>query len=325
MILDALGPLPPYDLTDKREVRRVERMYDLHARKSFSQHWLVDRAALDAIVTAAEITRASTILEVGAGLGVLTAELGRRAGRVVAVEIERDVMPVLKTMTKDYPQVEIINSDLLKIDPATVFGDTPYTIAANLPYAITAKALRHFLEATHKPQRLVVLVQKEVAERITAKPGELSMLAISVQFYGTPRIIAAVPASSFFPPPKVDSAIIVIDVVPQELDPAVRDRLFALAKATFAQRRKQLHNTMPGALHLSTTQVHDWLAAVNISPERRPQTLSMAEWIALAETDPRVKGYAHDEDGFYQGLGVDAARHQHIDDLAKNLPDDPDW
>ncbi len=287
MSADALGPPPPYDLTNPREVRSVERMYHLHARKSFSQHWLVDRDALDAIVAATAPTRATNILEVGAGLGVLTAELARRAGRVVAVEIERDVMPALHDMTAPYTNVEIVNADLLNVDPAQIFDTAPYTFVANLPYAITAAALRHFLEAAHQPERLVVLIQKEVADRLVAKPGDMSLLGLSVQFYATPRVVARVPATSFMPPPQVDSAVVALDVHPVGVTNMVRDRLFAIARAAFAQRRKQLHNVLPAALHLSAAQVQEWLASADIAADRRPQTLSVDEWIRLAETDPR--------------------------------------
>ena len=295
MANDALGPLPPYDLTNPRDVHSVERMFHLRARKSFSQHWLTDRAALDAIVTAARLTRASTVLEVGAGMGVLTAELGRRAGRVVAIEIERDVMPVLREMTSAYPQVEIVNADLLDIEPAQFFKDTPYTLVANLPYAITAAALRHFLEAAaHPPAHMVILIQKEVAERLIAKPGDLSLLGLSVQFYSTPEIVMRVPAASFMPPPRVDSAIVALVVHPAPVPVVIRDRLFKIARVAFSQRRKQLHNVLPGALHLSAEQVQAWLAGVGIAPDRRPQTLSLAEWIQLAESDPRTNDNGSD-------------------------------
>jgi 16S rRNA (adenine1518-N6/adenine1519-N6)-dimethyltransferase len=278
MSADALGPPPPYDLTNPREVRSVERMYHLHARKSFSQHWLVDRDALEAIIAAAAPTKTTNVLEVGAGLGVLTAELARRAGRVVAVEIERDVMPALRDMIAPYTNVEIANADLLDIDPAQFFSATPYTFVGNLPYAITAAALRHFLELAQRPERLVILIQKEA--------GDMSLLGLSVQFYATPRIVARVPAASFMPPPQVDSAVVALEVHPQPVADALRDRLFAIARAAFAQRRKQLHNVLPGALHLSATQVQEWLTGVGIAPDRRPQTLSVAEWIQLAESDP---------------------------------------
>jgi 16S rRNA (adenine1518-N6/adenine1519-N6)-dimethyltransferase len=285
---DAIGPPARLDLTDPRVLRDLMKRHNIEAQKAFSQHWLADRDVLEAIVDAAEITRADTVLEVGAGMGVLTVELGRRAGRVVAVELERDVIRALREVTKPYPNIEIYETDLLKIDPTAYFGATPYKLVANLPYAITALTLRHFLEAAHPPERIVILIQREVAERILASPGEMSLLALSVQFYATPRFVASVPARSFVPPPKVDSAVIALD---RHLPPLVgeaRTRLFAIAKLAFAQRRKQLHNVLPRALHMSAAQVGAWLDAAAITPDRRPQTLSVAEWVRLTELDPRA-------------------------------------
>lgn len=285
----ALGPAPRLDLTDWRVVRDLAFKHQIEARKSFSQHWLVDRDALDAMVTAGQLTRDTAVLELGAGMGVLTTELARRAGRVVAVELERDVLRALRETTKPYPNVELLNTDLLKIDPAEIFGAAPYRLLANLPYAVTSMALRQFLETAHPPERMVVLIQREVAERILAPPGEMSMLALSVQFYSTPTLIAQVPARCFSPPPKVDSAIIALDIHPPPATGTIRARLFVLAKLAFAQRRKQLHNTLPGALHLPESQVNAWLEAAGITPDRRPQTLSIAEWVQLAELDPRPR------------------------------------
>ncbi len=289
-----LGPLPPFDLCDPRVVQSVARRFGIEARKSFSQHWLVDRVALEAIVTAAELGRADNVLEFGAGMGVLTAELARRAGRVAAVEIERDVLPALHAMTAQYPNVTIINDDLLRVDPSTVFGDAPYAVVANLPYAVTAKALRHVLEAAHPPERVVVLLQREVALRITAKPGDMSLLALSVQFFAEPRLVARVPATSFMPPPEVDSAIIALTRRLPLTDVATRERLFNLAKLAFSQRRKQLHNILPGMLHVPQDVVLAWLASCQIAPDRRPQTLTMEEWIHLAASDPRPRKKAEE-------------------------------
>jgi 16S rRNA (adenine1518-N6/adenine1519-N6)-dimethyltransferase len=281
-----LGPPPRYDLTDLRVVRQLERRFGMHARKDFSQHWLVDRAVVDAIAQAADLTRADTVLEPGAGMGVLTVELARRAGRVVAVEIERAALAVLREVTGDYSNVTIAAADLLQVDPAAVCPGA-YVLAANLPYAITAMALRHFLENPHPPQRAVVLIQYEVAERIIAGPGQMSLLALSVHCYATPRLVMKVPASSFAPPPKVDSAVVALAPHPPPLDPPRRKRMFALARAAFAQRRKQMHNILPGAAGVPPEQVAEWLAAAGIAPDRRPQTLDLADWVRLTELDPR--------------------------------------
>lgn len=286
---ETIGPPPRFDLTDMRVLRETMRRHEIEARKEFSQHWLVDRDALDTITTAAELTRDDTVVEVGAGMGVLTVELARRAGRVVAIEVERDVLRSLRDMVKPYGNVEIIHEDLLKLNPSELMEGTDYKVVANLPYSITGLALRVFLEAAHPPRRMVVLIQKEVAERLVAKPGDLSLIGLSAQFYSTPRIVAIVPASSFSPPPKVDSAIVALDWHEPPTDAETRARMFVFAKIAFSQRRKQLHNILPSGLYLSATQVASWLEVAGITPDRRPQTLSVDEWVRLAQTDPRVQ------------------------------------
>ncbi|WIG59877.1 MAG: SSU rRNA (adenine(1518)-N(6)/adenine(1519)-N(6))-dimethyltransferase [Ktedonobacterales bacterium] len=270
------------DLTDLPTLKRLLRTHGLRPNKSFGQHLLISRDALDAILAAAELDPAENALEVGAGTGVLTVELAQRARRVVAVEIDRAILPVLRATTARFTNVEIIPRDLLDVQPSAVFGDEPYKLVANLPYYITALTLRHFLEAANPPRRLVVMVQKEVAARMTARPGDLSLLGLSVQFYGAPRIIANVPAAAFYPPPQVDSAVVRIDLYPQPpLTGAARERFFALAHAGFAEKRKQLHNSLARNLHLPQETVARWLAAANIDPMRRAETLSLGEWLSL--------------------------------------------
>jgi 16S rRNA (adenine1518-N6/adenine1519-N6)-dimethyltransferase len=189
---------------------------------------------------------------------------------------------VLRETTAPYPNVEIIPRELLDVQPDAVFGAEPYKLVANLPYYITALTLRHFLEATNAPRRLVVMVQREVAERLAAAPGDLSMLGLSVQFYGTPRIVAQVPAASFYPPPQVDSAIVRIDLLPEPpLTGKAREKFFRLAQAGFAEKRKQVHNSLARNLHVPQERVGHWLAEAKIDPMRRAETLSMEEWLRL--------------------------------------------
>ncbi len=270
------------DLANPATLRALLRRHGVQPKKGLGQHLLVDRAALDATVAAAELTPDDAVMEVGAGPGVLTVELAARAGRVVAVEVDDAILPVLRETTARFPNVEIINADLLKVDPAQVFGETPYKLVANLPYYITAPTLRHFLEATRPPQRMVVMTQSEVAERMVAQPGDMSLLSVSVQFYGRATLVMRVPASAFFPPPQVDSAIVRVDVAPEPplIGPA-RDQLFRLAHAGFAEKRKQLHNSLARNLHESAETISRWLAAANIEPSRRAQTLSLGDWLRL--------------------------------------------
>lgn len=270
------------DLTSVRELRRLLSAHGMQPNKAFGQNFLIDRAVLRQIVAAAEIDAADSVLEVGAGTGVLTRELARQARRVVAVELERDMLALLAETTRGLSNVEIIGRNLLYLDPVEVFGDAPYKLVANLPYYITAPTFRHFLESANAPRLIVVMVQEEVAERITAAPGDLSLLAVSVQFYGKPRIVARVSAAAFYPAPKVDSAILRVDVNAETpLTPPERDQFFRVVQAGFSAKRKQLHNALEQGLHLPQETVRAWLQAATIDASRRAETLDIAEWITL--------------------------------------------
>ena len=270
------------DLTDVRELRNLLYAHNMRPNKSFGQNFLVDRSVLMRIVEAAEIIESDSVLEVGAGTGVLTRELAQRARRVVAVELERDMLALLEKTTQRYPNVELLARNLLFLNPVDVFGNTPYKLVANLPYYITAPTFRHFLESENPPQCIVVMVQQEVAQRIVAAPGDMSLLAVSVQFYGQPRIIAQVLASAFYPAPKVDSAILRIDVNPHiALTQEERDRFFRVVQAGFSEKRKQVHNALSRGMHRKDEDVRAWLATANIDPSRRAETLSIEEWLKV--------------------------------------------
>ncbi len=270
------------DLTNIRVLRNLLTAHNMRPNKSFGQNFLIDRSVLQKIVNAAEIGPDDEILEVGAGTGVLTRELAKLARKVVAVEIERDMLSLLAQTTGGYPNVSVIAGNLLFLDPVGIFGQAPYKLVANLPYYITAPTFRHFLESANPPRLLVVMVQLEVAQRIVAGPGDLSLLAISVQFYGTPHIIARVPAHAFYPAPKVDSAILRVDVDPQApLTPKERDSFFQVVQAGFSERRKQLHNSLTHGLHYKNELVRSWLSAAAIDARRRAETLSIEEWLRL--------------------------------------------
>jgi 16S rRNA (adenine1518-N6/adenine1519-N6)-dimethyltransferase len=288
------------DLTNIRELRNLLFAHNMKPNKAFGQNFLIDRSILQAIVQAAEITADDTVLEVGAGTGVLTRELAKLAGRVVAVEIERDMLTLLAETTRDYANVELVARNLLFLDPVEVFDQSAYKLVANLPYYITAPTFRHFLESNNPPRILVVMVQWEVAQRIVALPGDLSLLGVSVQFYGKPRIVARVPAQAFYPAPKVDSAILRIDVNTHDetesqapLTHEERDRFFHLVQAGFSARRKQLHNSLTHTLHYKNELVRSWLTLAEIEPSRRAETLSIQEWLQLwrvvEQNTPRTK------------------------------------
>ena len=270
------------DLTNVRELRELLNAHNMRPNKSFGQNLLIDRTVLQEIVGAAEIAADDEILEVGAGTGVLTRELAPRARRVVAVELERDMLTLLTKTTGQYHNVQLLAQNLLFLNPVEVFGQAPYKLVANLPYYITAPTFRHFLESANPPRLLVVMVQLEVAQRIIAQPGDLSLLAISVQFYGTPRIVARVPAQAFYPAPKVDSAILRIDVHAQApLALSERESFFRVVQAGFSERRKQLHNALTHSLHYKNELVRAWLTEADIDASRRAETLSIEEWLRL--------------------------------------------
>lgn len=271
------------DLTDIGSVRALLRRHGVeHTNKRLGQHLLISRKALDAVVNAADLTPTDNALEVGSGHGALTVELARRAGHVVAIEMDRDILPALAETTAPYPNVEVIPDDLLKVDLGGVFGGKPYKFVANLPYYITALILRRIFEATPRPTLMVVMTQREVAERMVAPAGELSLLGLSVQFYGVPRIISIVPPGAFYPPPKVESAVVRIDVRDDlPLDDSGRDLMFSLAHAAFGGKRKQIHNSLAKNLRLAPEQVERWLSASEIGIDRRAQSLSLEDWLRL--------------------------------------------
>ena len=273
------------------QTRRLLQHFDLRARKGLGQHFLIDREVLELIASAAELTPADVIVEVGPGLGVLTKELARRAGWVVAIELDNKLATLLKQTLASFDNITIINADVLQVKPAILLEEQKdrfpqavnrYKVVANLPYYITSPVLRHFLEASIKPQIMLVMVQKEVAEAIAARPGQMSLLSVSVQFYGEPRIISYVPAQCFYPAPEVDSAILRIDLYPQPAV-AVTDEgsFFELVRAGFTAPRKQIGNSLAQGLGLSKGEVLSLLERANIVSQRRAETLTLEEWARL--------------------------------------------
>ena len=274
------------------DVRRLLKQWNLQPNKGLGQNFLVNQAALKKIVAAAELTPDDVVLEVGAGLGTLTERLARHAGHVVAVELDQRLLPVLQSVLADFDNITLIQGDVLALDPAALISaasiqhpasNIQYKVVANLPYYITSAVLRHLLEANLKPQRMAITVQREVAERIVAKPGQMSLLAVSVQFYGRPRLLFRIKPGSFYPSPEVESAVVGIDLhatppVPVE-DTAA---FFRVARAGFAQRRKQLRNSLAAGLRQSPDEVAAKLRKVGVDPRRRAQTLSLEEWAKVA-------------------------------------------
>src|SRR5690349_14148974 len=258
--------------------------YHLHAHKGLGQNFLQDPLALEAIAAAAEIQPTDTVLEIGPGLGSLTRYLAVSAKEVVAVELDRNLIPPLKVVLAPYPNVRIIQGDILALTPADLIEEDHYLVVANIPYYITSAVIRHLLESERKPRRIVLTIQKEVAERICAQPGDMSLLTLSVQVYGAPRIATKIPANAFFPAPKVDSAVLLIDIYPTpQIKVELLDDFFRLAKAGFSQKRKTLRNSLSSSLHISPADAAAWLTRAGIDPQRRAETLSIEEWEHLIQ------------------------------------------
>jgi 16S rRNA (adenine1518-N6/adenine1519-N6)-dimethyltransferase len=275
------------------QTKSLLRHFDLRARKGLGQHFLIDGEVLKLITQAAELTLTDVIIEVGSGLGILTRELAKKAGLVIAIELDNKLATVLKQTLASFNNVTIINDDVLRIEPGDWLKEQKanysYKVVANLPYYITAPVLRHFLEASAKPKVMIVMVQREVAETIVAGPGEMSLLSVSVQFYGEPRIISYVPAQCFYPAPKVDSAILRIGLRPKSL---VADEagFFDLVRAGFTAPRKQIVNSLAQGLGVPKTDVLSLLETAGIMPKRRAETLTLEEWAQLLRI---TKGKKH--------------------------------
>lgn len=260
------------------------KRFGLRAEKRLGQNFLEDSTALEKIAQAAEIQDEDSVLEIGPGLGSLTRYLAVSAREVVAVELDEKLLPPLKTVLASYQNVRLIHGDILKLSPYELIHQPDYLVVANIPYYITSAVIRHLLENEPKPRRIVLTIQKEVAERICAKPGDLSLLALSVQVYGKPEITARIPASAFHPTPKVDSAIIRIDIYPSPLIPEpLLETFFKLIKAGFSQKRKTLRNSLSSGLHISPTEAESLLTIADIDPKRRAETLSIEDWKILSE------------------------------------------
>jgi 16S rRNA (adenine1518-N6/adenine1519-N6)-dimethyltransferase len=260
------------------------KRYDLRAHRGLGQNFIQDPLALAKIVSSAEIEPIDTVLEIGPGLGSLTRYLAVSAKEVIAVELDENLLPPLKAVLSPYQNIRLIHGDILKLSPKDLNLGNDYIVVANIPYYITSAVIRHLLESESKPRRIVLTVQKEVAQRICAEPGDMSLLALSVQIYGKPHIAAHIPANAFFPAPKVDSAVLIVEIyssprIKEELLPTV----FKLIKAGFSQKRKTLRNSLSSGLHISPTEAANRLTQVNIDPQRRAETLSIEEWEELSE------------------------------------------
>lgn len=290
------------DLTKRDQLIQYLKQHGLWAKKSLGQNFLVDREALDKIVEAAEITPEDTVLEIGPGLGTLTEELVQRAGKVIAIEKDDYLSKLLATEKRITAKgnIEIINADALEFEPNSYkpqrgpsipgLSANSYKLVANIPYYITSKILEKFLSSDNRPSTIVLLVQKEVAERICAKAGGLFVLAVSVKYYGEPEMIGIVKRDSFYPSPNVDSAILRIRIKPRGLgapegtqNSAKEKEFFKMVKTGFQARRKTLYNNLKSGTHLGGEEIESLLREIGMNKNTRAQELTIDQWIVLAE------------------------------------------
>ncbi len=258
--------------------------YHLRPQKSLGQNFLADHNALVKIVRDAEVTSEDRVLEIGAGLGSLTRLLAAAAGEVTAIEIDQALFPALEAVTAPFDNVRLLKGDILQIPLESLFNEDGYLVVANIPYYITSAVIRHLLEASVRPKRIVLTMQREVAERILSRDKKMSLLSLSVQIYGDAHIASHIPAACFYPEPKVDSSVLVIDIHPEPLLAGESvETLFKLAHAAFNQKRKMLRNSLQPVLGGDSDSITQLLDMGGIDARRRPENLSLEEWVRLTE------------------------------------------
>lgn len=258
---------------------------EIKAKKSLGQNFLRDEKVLQKIIEASDLKSDDFVVEIGPGEGVLTEQLAKHVQKVIAVELDNDLIPKLTTKFADQKNIEIIHADILNINLPALISDyelqtTSYKLIANIPYYITSPIIRLFLEQTYQPKEILLMVQKEVAERIVSKRGQMSILSISVQYYATAEILFEVSKTSFFPVPKIDSAI--IKITPnRKFNKEIDKKFFRLVKAGFSAKRKTLANNIANSLQLDKQTVSEKLKALSISENARAQELDITDWQRL--------------------------------------------
>ncbi len=264
------------DLTNILELKKLMRTYGAWPNKDLGQHFLTDKSVLAKMVETTGLSKNDIVVEVGPGLGIMTRELAKRAKKVYAVEIDPKIAEILSTTCIKYPNIKIVRGDIRDFSPK---GIGKYKVAANLPYYITSHVIKKFLEEKHKPATITVLIQREVAERICAKPGRMSILSVAVQFYGMPEIVELVSPMAFFPSPKVYSAILKIKVFKEPLFEDINARVFfRLVRAGFGEKRKMLSNSMSGGLGIDKDIAEKLLKGAGVEPMLRAERLSLDDW-----------------------------------------------
>ena len=281
------------------ELKKTLKEKNIKVLKSLGQNFLVDENVLNKIIQAAKLNKNDMVIEVGPGLGVLTKELSEKCKQVIAIEKDKKLAELLEKEFSDFPHpnllpqgegvtfanIKIINNDILKINLENLIKkynpDEKYKLVSNIPYYITSPVIKLFLENKIQPQVIILLVQKEVAERICARPGKLSTLALSVQIYGKPEIIGYVDKSSFYPEPKVDSAILKIGGIKKEFSDDYYGKIFKIIKIGFSSKRKKLVNNLSAGLYISKNKASEILQKAKINLNARAQELELEDWERL--------------------------------------------
>lgn len=273
-----------------RPITSILKKYDLRPDKGLGQNFLTDPNILDKITAIAGINPDDTVLEIGAGLGHMTAHLARTAGSVTAVELDHRLMPVLEENLASYSNIKLVKGDILNLDPKDLVQEDGYLVVANIPYYITSRIIRHLLESDHKPARIILTIQYEVAQRICAKDGKLSLLALSVLLYGEPHLELRIPAGAFYPKPEVDSAVIKIDLHQEPLlETSLRNGFFEIVKAGFTHKRKTLRNSISKGLGWEAAKVENFLQSQGVDPRMRAENISIEQWLDLAHAYDKIQ------------------------------------
>ena len=277
----------------KREIKNLLKKYNIFPSKRLGQNFLIDEKIFKKIMTAANLTEKDIVLEIGAGVGNLTLELAKRVKKVIAIEKDNKLIKILKEALKSFRNVETVQGNILKLDPDFyLLNSKSYKIVANIPYYLTSRLIRKFLERENKPSEMILMLQKEVAKRICATPPKMNLLAISVQFYATPKIISYVSKESFWPKPKVDSAIMKIETRDKRQETRIdRDLFFKIVKAGFSKPRKQLINNLSKELKIKKEKVRNWLLKSGINPTQRAENLDIEKWIKLTKNFKIKRGF----------------------------------
>lgn len=270
-----------------KEIKKLLKKYNIRPSKRLGQIFLISESVLRKIIESANLSKNDIVLEVGPGIGNLTIELAKRVKKVLAIEKDPKMGEILKELLEcwNIRNVRIVKEDILKFNPKTYHLKSKiYKIVANIPYYLTSPLIRKFLELKNQPREMILMVQKEVAQRIVARPPDMNLLAVSVQFYAKPEIVSYISKKSFWPQPKVDSAIIKISNVKTQMSKLNRNLFFKVVRAGFSHPRKQLINNLSKKLKIDKGKVKNWLLKNKVLPSQRAETLSIEGWVNLVKS-----------------------------------------